>query len=90
MADAAERHDHHSRRCPMLGHDVTFGYCRSPDSDVPCRRIFDCWRETFDVRDFVRSVYGEAMIGRILSAPQDRAATIVDLIQKARRNAENQ
>jgi len=89
MAGAADTYDDRSRRCPMLGHDVTFRYCRSPGADVPCRRIFDCWWETFDVRGFVRSVYGEAMVDRILSAPQDRAATIVAMIEEARRRADD-
>jgi len=89
MEDAISTHDHRSRRCPMLGHDITFEYCRSPGSDVPCRRIFDCWWETFDVGGFIRSAYGEKMIPEILAPREDKASSIVELIEKARRNAES-
>ena len=33
----------------MLGHDLTFAYCRAPAKQLPCRKILDCWFETFDV-----------------------------------------
>ena len=76
-------HDPRRRRCPMLGHDVPFSYCRAPASDVPCRKIFDCWWETFDVEDFLRAHLGQEEIARILSPRQDKMASLVDLIQRA-------
>ena len=85
MADDIQAHDARRRRCPMLGHDVPFAYCRAPGQELPCRRIFDCWWETFDVEAFVRQHFGDDGITRILAPRQDKAATLVDLIEKARR-----
>ncbi|KPK41292.1 MAG: hypothetical protein AMK72_15355 [Planctomycetes bacterium SM23_25] len=85
MADDITAHDRRRRRCPMLGHDVPFSYCRMPGRPLPCGRIFDCWWETFDVRTFLGGHFSEADIARILAPPKDKAVTLVELIEKARK-----
>jgi len=72
----------------MLGHDVPFAYCRAPGSDLPCRRVFDCWWETFDVEAFIRVHYREDDVAKILAPRQDKTATIVELIERARKAAD--
>jgi hypothetical protein len=76
--------DHRLRRCPTLGHDVPFSYCRAPAAPLPCRRILDCWWETFDVEAFVRTHFSEDQIRTILAPRPDKVATIVELIERAR------
>ncbi|MBN1760811.1 MAG: hypothetical protein JW863_20955 [Chitinispirillaceae bacterium] len=78
-------HDEKKRRCPMLGHEVSFSYCRAPGSDTPCRKIFDCWWETFDVTSFVNSHYDAAVVGMITTPPTPKTNTLLDLIEQARR-----
>jgi hypothetical protein len=39
-------------RCPRLGHELTFGYCRQESRGKPCRLILDCWWERFDAQQF--------------------------------------
>lgn len=82
MGDITEQ-DHRSRRCPMLGHDVHFSYCRGPGRNLPCRRILDCWFELFDVRTFVRSHYSEEQIAETLRPRQEKVVTLVELIRRA-------
>jgi hypothetical protein len=77
--------DERKRRCPMLGHEVAFSYCRAPGSSVPCRKIYDCWWETFDVADFVRNHYDEETIGKITAPPPPKTTTLLDLIEQAKR-----
>jgi hypothetical protein len=84
MSDDITANDTRRRRCPMLGHDLAFSYCRAPGADVPCRKIFDCWWNTFDVTTFIRSHYGEEGIRRILAPPKEKVLTLADLIKKAR------
>jgi len=81
-ADIASQ-DARQRRCPMLGHDVTFAYCRAPGPGLPCRRIFDCWWETFDVVAFIGRHFSEADIEAIRAPRADKAGTIVELIRRA-------
>jgi len=90
MAHDITAHDHRRRRCPMLGHDVPFSYCRAPARDLPCRRIFDCWWETFDVRAFLSSHFSEDDIARILAPPKHKTVTLVELIERARKANEPQ
>lgn len=85
MPDDVNQHDHRERRCPMLGHEVAFSYCRAPASKLPCRRIFDCWWETFDVEGFMRRHYGEDDIEKVLAPRKDKMLSIVELIEKARK-----
>jgi hypothetical protein len=84
MASNLAAHDGRSRRCPMLGHDVPFSYCRAPGRDLPCRKVFDCWWETFDVEGFIRSHFSEDQVAEVLAPPPDKAATLVELIERAR------
>ena len=88
MGEDFTHHDGRRRRCPMLGHDVPFAYCRAPGSEIPCRRVFDCWWETFEVEAFIRVHYSEDDVAKILAPRQDKTSTIVELIERARKAAE--
>jgi hypothetical protein len=82
-----KEHDDRTIRCPMLGHELTFGYCRRPGRDLPCSRIFDCWHETFGVEDFIRDHYTEEQIQQILAPPKPKMTSLLELIQQAQKNA---
>ena len=69
----------------MLGHEVPFSYCRAPGTELPCRKVFDCWFQTFDVQAFIRRHFSEQDIRQIGSPRQDKMVTLVDLIAKARK-----
>ena len=86
MARSIEEYDHKKRYCPMLGHEVPFAYCRAAGTDLPCRRIFDCWWQVVDVEGFVREHFDEGEIDGILAPRKDKMATLVELIEKARRD----
>ena len=86
MAENLDHHDRRSRRCPKLRHPILFSYCRSPGSDDPCRAIFNCWWEHFDVVSFVRAHYGDAGVNRVLAPRPDKLLSLIDLIEQARKN----
>ena len=83
MSDPINHHDQRVRHCPMLGHEVPFGYCRAPGAPLPCGRILDCWWEHFDVQEFVQGHYSPQQIQSILAPRQPKVTTLVELIQKA-------
>ena len=85
MTEKIDAHDARRRQCPMLGHDVPFSYCRAPAADLPCSRIADCWWETFDVEAFLRAHVAGEDVARILAPRRDKVATLVELIEKARK-----
>lgn len=86
MPDALDAHDDRRRRCPMLGHDVPFSYCRAPAADMPCRRILDCWWQSFDVDGYLHSHWSEQEIRQILAPRPDKRVTLLELIEQARRS----
>ena len=86
VAEEITAHDHRTRRCPMLGHEVSFAYCRAPGSPLPCRRILDCWGGLFDVRGYLEAHFSKQQIEKILAPPKDKMLTLVELIEKARKS----
>ena len=81
-----EEHDKRNIRCRMLGHELTFGYCRQPGRDLPCAKIFDCWFEIFNVEEFMREHYTEEQIRQILTPPKPKMASLLEIIQQAQKN----
>jgi len=85
MADPITTHDGRSRYCSMLGHHLCFSYCRATTGNRPCGRVVDCWRETFDVEQFLRLHLTDEQMQQIGAPRSDKAATLVELIAKAKR-----
>jgi len=75
-------------RCPRLGHELTFGYCRRETGGKPCRLILDCWWERFDVRSFLRAHLSEDAMAQVERAgaapPPSKVLSLVDMIQQAK------
>jgi hypothetical protein len=78
-------HDSLSRRCPMLGHEVAFSYCRRPGQDDPCRKMLDCWWETVDIRTFVADNYSEDIQNAMIQPPKPKMLSLIEIIEQARR-----
>ncbi|MDY6905524.1 MAG: hypothetical protein SWH61_12665 [Thermodesulfobacteriota bacterium] len=74
------------RRCPRLGHDITFTYCLGCGEDGgPCFKTADCWWEYFDVVGYLRTHYAEDTVSRILDArPRPKVASLLELIEQAK------
>jgi len=67
----------------MLGHDVPFSYCRTCRENFPCRKIFDCWFERFDIVSFMQEHFTEEELERITAPPEDKRVSLFELIKKA-------
>ncbi len=81
-----EEHDHFIIRCPQLGGEVPFRYCRIVSEDLPCRRIILCWEFRIEISKFLAEHYSIDQIQRALSLPtKSRVETIVELIEKAKK-----
>jgi hypothetical protein len=75
-------------RCPRLGHELAFGYCRQETRGKPCRLILDCWWERFDVRSFLRANLPEEGMAQVEQAacapPPLKVVSLADLVQQAK------
>ncbi|MGD0915123.1 MAG: hypothetical protein ABSB22_01585 [Thermodesulfobacteriota bacterium] len=87
-----EAHDALIIRCPQLGGEVPFHYCRTVNEDLPCRRILVCWEFRVEISKFLSEHYSFEQIERALAPPtKTRIETILELIEKAKKTkAENE
>lgn len=79
-----DKHDGRKMHCRLLGHEIAFAYCRQTAGAQPCRKILDCWFETFDVDAFAREHFTAEQIAAILTSPKPKMASIIELIQQAK------
>jgi hypothetical protein len=78
-------HDEREIRCPKLGHELTFAYCRREGGHLPCARIIRCWESLFSVESFMRDTLdAETWDAFCRQAPPDKMTTLLDLIEKAK------
>jgi len=54
--------------------------------DLPCSKVFDGWWEAFDVETFLREHLSAERIAAICR-PKDKALTLVELVEQARKNS---
>jgi len=73
-------------RCPQLGGEVPFSYCRTVNEDLPCRRIIICWEFRFEIAKFLSEHYSIDQIQRAFAPPtKSRLETLLELIEKAKK-----
>ena len=77
------------RRCPRLGGDVAFGYCKAcGDGETPCFKVFDCWWERFNVVAHMQACLSPDAFKAISgSRPQPKMTSLIDLIRQAQARA---
>ena len=74
------------RRCPRLGGEVTFSYCRScEEGERPCFKVLDCWWERFDVVAHMKACLSPEAFAALATRrpPPNKVASLVDLIRQA-------
>jgi len=81
-----KQYDHLECRCRMLGHHVPFKYCRTVQEKLPCFKIIDCWFRKIPIHDFIKNNYNEEEIEQMLISPKSKMASLIDLIEKAKRD----
>ena len=80
--------DHLATRCPRLGGEVTFGYCRKVEDGLPCRKALVCFERSFPVVEYFRRVLEEETFERIFlrDGPEaDRLARLLEEVERARK-----
>jgi len=81
-----EEHDALIIRCPQLGGEVPFKYCRTMNEDLPCRRIMVCWEFKMEISNFLAEHYSFDQIQRALAPPtKTRLESILELVEKAKK-----
>ena len=72
-------------RCPRLGHEIYFNYCRFENNGLPCFKTLDCWFDYFDVHTHLKETMTEEDFEKVfLNAARPKIHALFDLIQKAK------
>ncbi len=77
-------HDELEKRCPMLGHQVHFKYCRSVNTHSPCRKILDCWFEQIPIQQYMSENFGAEVIHKLMSPPKPKILSLLELVEQAK------
>ncbi len=82
----SEKFDKIEMRCPRLGHQISFSYCRREGGTLPCSRAIQCWGVHIPVEAFFRADIGEEAYTRCFELPQKpKMISLVELIEQAKR-----
>lgn len=77
-------------RCPRLGHEIYFKYCRHENNGLPCFKTLDCWFNHFDVYTHLKENMSKEEFEKVfLNAARPKIHALFDLIQKSRDPEEN-
>ncbi|HEX2769846.1 MAG TPA: hypothetical protein VHN12_11265 [Geobacteraceae bacterium] len=79
-------YDHLEIRCPRLGGQVTFAYCRVEGGELPCMRIVACWQSCLPIAEYLRDRLAPDQLERFTEQkPKERIVTLVEMIEAAKK-----
>jgi len=84
--------DQRRQRCKRLGHEVTFNYCCTQESDRVCPQVLNCWWQHFDVRTHLVEILGEDTVKKLETQPPPKAKvlSLLELIEQAKKRQAEQ
>ena len=75
------RYDELMNRCPKLGGEVTFAYCRREQGDLPCARLVSCW-PSLPLEDWLKKVLSPKALQSFKDQPaKSRIDTIFQTLE---------
>lgn len=74
-------------RCPRLGHQINYSYCRHENNGLPCFKTLDCWYLYFDVRACLENQLSPVTFQTVFQrkAPP-KVLSLLELIEQAKLN----
>ena len=72
-------------RCPRLGGQVYFRYCRTCGEDgMTCHKILDCWWERFDIFSYLKKRLSETEFQKLMATrPKPKMTSLVEIMEQA-------
>jgi hypothetical protein len=80
--------DHLQQHCRMLGHRIPFEYCRSMNSNLPCNKILDCWKNILPIDKFLRQNFTDDEMAIFLAPAKPKLAQIYEMMKKAEKSGD--
>ena len=83
--------DEFTIRCPRLGHQISFSYCRSENKGLPCFKTLDCWYTHFNVHAYLNNNLTQEDFKKIfLKQGKPKVLSLFELIEQAKKRKEKQ
>lgn len=78
-------------RCPRLGQQIHFTYCRQENMGLPCFKTLDCWYIYFQVVEYLQEELSHAEWQEAFEKPSTpKLLSLAELIEKAQKQAKKQ
>ena len=72
-------------RCPRLGHQIEFSYCRTENRGLPCFKTLDCWYTRFPVEEFLKKELSPEEWKQAFESPsKPKVQSLLELIEEAK------
>jgi len=78
-----EEYDKKEGYCKILGHFLTFGYCRTTNKGLPCSKVLDCWFQHFPVEKFITENYSTEEHKKIFEPPKSKVLSLTEILERA-------
>ena len=79
----------HKIRCPRLGHQIYFSYCRQENQGLPCFKTLDCWHTYFNVQTFLKAELTEEQWEKAFTrCVKPKMLSLLELIEQAKKQKE--
>ncbi|RLB26961.1 MAG: hypothetical protein DRG66_06150 [Deltaproteobacteria bacterium] len=80
-----DQYDDKTIRCPRVGGEVNFRFCRFENNMLPCRWIVGCWEMRMDMNKFMTDHYSKEEMDRIFTPPKPKIESLLNLVEKAKK-----
>lgn len=80
-----EQYDDKTIRCPRVGGEVNFKFCRTENKMSPCGWIAGCWQTRMDINKFLEDHYSNEELDRIFAPPKPKLESLVEMIEQAKK-----
>ncbi len=78
--------DEQTIRCPRLGHQISFSFCRIESKGLPCFKTLDCWYAHFPVEAHLKTELSPEQWEKSFDRPsQPKMASLLELIEQAKK-----
>lgn len=83
-----DQYDKKEGYCKILGHFLTFDYCRSANKGLPCGKVLDCWFQQFPIQEFISSNYSKEEQQKIFEPPKSKVLSLSEILKQAQERLE--
>ena len=80
-----EQYDDETIRCPRVGGEVNFKFCRSENNMLPCRWIIGCWQNKMDINGFLKDHYSTDELDQAFAPRKSKLESLIGLVEKAKK-----